>query len=97
MTLLLILTIKLNKMEVVRQITTEQLETITNQQKDLNTILVNIGMVESQKHMLLHQIADLNNLIEETKNKLQEEYGAININLTDGSYTEIEPEAVVEA
>jgi hypothetical protein len=84
-------------MEVVRQITKEQLETITNQQKDLNAILVNIGMLESQKHMLLHQMADLNNLIEETKNKLQEEYGAININLTDGSYTEIEPEAVVEA
>jgi predicted nucleic acid-binding Zn-ribbon protein len=97
MTLLLILTIKLNKMEVVRQITTEQLETITNQQKDLNALLVNIGVIESQKHMLLHQMADLNNLIEETKNKLQEEYGAININLTDGSYTEIEPEAVVEA
>ena len=84
-------------MEVVKQITTEQLETITNQQKDLNTLLVNIGIAESQKHMLLHQMADLNNLIEETKNKLQEEYGAININLTDGSYTEIEPEAVVEA
>jgi len=84
-------------MEVVRQITKEQLETITNQQKDLNTLLVNIGITESQKHMLLHQMADLNNLIEETKNKLQEEYGAININLTDGSYTDIEPEAVVEA
>ena len=84
-------------MEVVKQITTEQLETITNQQKDLNTLLVNIGIAESQKHMLLHQMADLNNLIEETKNKLQEEYGAININLTDGSYTDIEPEAVVEA
>ena len=84
-------------MEVVRQITKEQLETITNQQKDLNALLVNIGVMESQKHMLLHQMADLNNLIEETKNKLQEEYGAININLTDGSYTEIESEAVVEA
>ena len=84
-------------MEVVRQITTEQLETITNQQKDLNTLLVNIGIAESQKHMLLHQMADLNNTIEDTKNKLQEEYGAININLTDGSYTDIEPEAVVEA
>ena len=84
-------------MELVKQITTEQLETITNQQKDLNALLVNIGVVESQKHMLLHQMADLNNLIEETKNKLQEEYGAININLTDGSYTEIESEAVVEA
>ena len=42
-------------------------------------------------------MADLNNLIEETKNQLQEEYGAININLTDGSYTDIEPEAAVEA
>ena len=84
-------------MEVVRQITQEQLETITNQQKDLNTLLVNIGIAESQKHMLLHQMADLNNTIEDTKNKLQEEYGAININLTDGSYTDIEPEAVVEA
>jgi predicted nucleic acid-binding Zn-ribbon protein len=84
-------------MEVVRQITKEQLETITNQQKDLNALLVNIGVVESQKHMLLHQMADLNNLIEETKNQLQEEYGAININLTDGSYTDIEPEAAAEA
>jgi predicted nucleic acid-binding Zn-ribbon protein len=82
-------------MEVVKQITQEQLETITNQQKDLNALLVNVGIVESQKHGLLHQIAELNNTIEETKNKLQEEYGAININLTDGSYTEIEAEAEV--
>ena len=37
-------------MEVVKQITKEQLETITNQQKDLNTLLTNIGIVESQKH-----------------------------------------------
>jgi predicted nucleic acid-binding Zn-ribbon protein len=82
-------------MEVVKQITQEQLETITNQQKDLNALLVNVGIVESQKHGLLHQIAELNNTIEETKSKLQEEYGAININLTNGSYTEIEAEAEV--
>jgi predicted nucleic acid-binding Zn-ribbon protein len=82
-------------MEVVKQITQEQLETITNQQKDLNALLVNVGIVESQKHGLLHQIAELNNAIEDTKSKLQEEYGAININLTDGSYTEIEAEAEV--
>jgi len=30
--------------------------------------------------------------ITDTKNKLQEEYGAINIDLSDGSYTEIEQE-----
>ena len=79
-------------MEIVRQITQEQLETIVKYQKDLGALLSNIGLLESQKHSLLHQLADINKAIEDTKNKLQEEYGAINIDLSDGSYTEIEQE-----
>jgi predicted nucleic acid-binding Zn-ribbon protein len=77
-------------MEITKQITEEQLEKITNQQKDLNALLTNIGILESQKHGFLHQIADVNKLIEEFKEELQKEYGAININLADGSYTEVE-------
>jgi hypothetical protein len=77
-------------MEVVKQITKEQLETITNQQKDLSTLLTNIGLVESQKHGFLHQLRDLNEAIETFKMELQSQYGAININLEDGSYTEIQ-------
>ena len=53
-------------------------------------MLSNIGVLESQKHALLHQIAEVNKEIEETKAELENEYGAININLEDGSYTEIE-------
>jgi hypothetical protein len=79
-------------MEVVKQITKEQLETITNQQKDLSTLLTNIGLVESQKHGFLHQLRDLNEAIETFKMELQSQYGAININLEDGSYTEIKEE-----
>lgn len=79
-------------MEVVKQITKEQLATITNQQKDLNTLLTNIGIVESQKHGFLHQLRDLNEAIEVFKNELQAQYGAVNINLEDGSYTEIKEE-----
>lgn len=79
-------------MEVVKQITKEQLTTITNQQKDLNTLLTNIGIVESQKHGFLHQLRDLNEAIEVFKNELQAQYGAVNINLEDGSYTEIKEE-----
>lgn len=79
-------------MEVVKQITKEQLETIVNQQKDLQALLTNIGLLESQKHGFLHQIADVNKAIEEFKTKLQEEYGPININLEDGTYTEIAEE-----
>jgi predicted nucleic acid-binding Zn-ribbon protein len=77
-------------MKKTKKITTEQLETITSQQKELNTLLTNIGMLESQKHGLLHQIAEVNKGVEDFKSKLQEEYGAININLSDGSYTDVE-------
>jgi predicted nucleic acid-binding Zn-ribbon protein len=82
-------------MEVVKQITKEQLEKITTQQKDLQALLTNIGVLESQKHGFLHQIAEVNKLIEEFKNELQEEYGPININLEDGTYTDIEEETPV--
>ena len=72
------------------KITKEQLDKITDQQKALNMMLSNIGVLESQKHALLHQIAEVNKEIEETKAELEKEYGAININLEDGSYTELE-------
>ncbi len=72
------------------KITKEQLDKITDQQKALNMMLTNIGVLESQKHALLHQIAEVNKEIEDTKVELENEYGAININLEDGSYTELE-------
>jgi len=74
----------------VKKITEEQLETLSKQQKNLSDILTNIGVLESQKHGYLHQLADVNKTIEEFKLELQEQYGSININLQDGSYTEIE-------
>lgn len=77
-------------MEVVKQITKEQLEKIVSQQKDLGSLLTNVGILETQKHATLHQIADLNKEIEMFKSELEAQYGAININLEDGSYTEIE-------
>ena len=79
-------------MEVVKQITKEQLETITKHQKDLGALLSNIGLLETQKHSLLHQVADVNRSSEEFKAELEKQYGAINIDLSDGSYTDIEPD-----
>ena len=74
----------------VKKITEEQLETLSKQQKDLSDILTNIGILESQKHSYLHQLADVNKSVEDFKLELQEQYGNVNINLLDGSYTEIE-------
>ena len=70
----------------------EQLTKIKDQQEKLNELIHNIGLLESQKHGLLHEIAKVNVDIEEYKQELEKEYGAININLEDGTYKEIEEE-----
>ena len=67
----------------------EELKTIQEQQTKLNELVHNIGLLESQKHGLLHKIAAANKDIEEYKTVLEKEYGAININVEDGTYTEI--------
>ena len=67
----------------------EELKTIQEQQTKLNELVSNIGLLESQKHGLLHEIAGVNKDIEEYKEVLEKEYGAININVEDGTYTEI--------
>ena len=74
------------------KITTEQLEAIQKHQKDLNKSLTNIGFLETQKHGLLHEYAGLVDDIEKYKKELEDIYGAINVNIEDGSYTEIEAE-----
>ncbi len=82
--------------KVENKITEDQLKTIQDQQGKLTEIISRIGVLESQKHHLLHEISSVNEDIEETKKSLEEEYGAVNINVEDGSYTLIEEEAVVE-
>ena len=67
----------------------EELKLIQEQQKQLNELVSNIGLLESQKHGLLHEIAGANKEIEDYKEILEAEYGAINIDLENGTYTEI--------
>ena len=85
---------KVKKMDtdVVKKITDEQLETVKKHQQDLNKSLTNIGFIETQKHSLLHEYACLVEDIESYKKELEEQYGAININIEDGTYTDIEKE-----
>tara|TARA_R110000787_G_scaffold286170_1_gene403555 strand:+ start:820 stop:1077 length:258 start_codon:yes stop_codon:yes gene_type:complete len=80
------------KSKEVSKITDEQLEVITKHQKDLNKSLTNIGFLETQKHNLLHEYAGIVDDIEKYKKELEDVYGAININIEDGTYTEIEKE-----
>ena len=81
-------------MAKAKKITKKELELIRELQKNLNQTIQNIGLLESQKHGLLHEIAEHNKGIEEFKTKLESNYGSVNISLEDGAYTNIEKEDV---
>tara|TARA_R100001460_G_scaffold1260_2_gene4823 strand:+ start:1288 stop:1536 length:249 start_codon:yes stop_codon:yes gene_type:complete len=74
------------------KITKEELEKAKKQQEDLQKVILDIGVIETKKHAMLHQIADINTEIEELKKVLEEKYGHVNINLEDGTYTPVENE-----
>tara|TARA_Y100000114_G_C11472338_1_gene191432 strand:+ start:45 stop:293 length:249 start_codon:yes stop_codon:yes gene_type:complete len=76
----------------VKKITDHQLKKITDQQKRLNDVLTNIGVLEVQKHNLAQQVKNISEEIEKTKLELEEEYGKVNINLANGTYEEIKEE-----
>ena len=82
----------MKKVEETKVIKADQLEIIKEHQLKLNKALTNIGFLETQKHSLLHDYAGIVDDVEKYKIELEEEYGAININIEDGSYTVIEKE-----
>ena len=70
----------------------DQLKKIQEQQAAVTKILNEVGYLEANKHGLLHELAGVNQEIENFKGELEKEYGAVNINLEDGTYAAIEKE-----
>ncbi len=74
------------------KITKEELDVAVKHQEDLQKVILDLGVIETKKHAMLHKVADINLEIEEFKKVLEEKYGHVNINLEDGTYTEVEDE-----
>ena len=77
----------------MNKIKEEELKNIIDQQSKLSKAINEIGLLETRKHALLHEVALINQEAEELKQELEKSYGQVNINLEDGSYTKIEKEA----
>ena len=75
-----------------KKIKDEELKKIVEITKQQNEMLRTIGVLEAQKQGVLVQLADNNKSLEAVKKDLEDEYGQVNVNLEDGSYTEIEKE-----
>ena len=72
----------------------EELKLIKEQQQNLSKFVNEIGVIETQKHGLLHELAVVNKDIKDYKEVLESQYGPINIDLEDGSYTVLKKENV---
>ena len=73
----------------------EELKTVKEQQDKIAKILGELGFLETQKHALLHEIADLNEKTNDFKKELEKSYGQIEINLENGSYSKLKKEEEV--
>ena len=80
----------------VKKIKDEQLEELQGKLKMIDGIRMQVGTLENQKFAYLNQMAVVQQELQKMQNDLQEEYGKVSINITDGTITEI-PEEEDEA
>lgn len=79
------------------KITEEQLKSIQDLVGQINNGQLQIGQLETQKHALLHQIAEVQKILKDNQDELEKEYGKVNVNIQDGTITPIEEEGDVKA
>ena len=79
-------------MSEAKKIKKEELESIQNLVKQINSGQLQIGQLETQKHMLLHQIAEIQKGLKNLQEDLEKEYGKVNVNIEDGTITPIKEE-----
>ena len=72
------------------KITKNELESLQEQEQKKGAILHDLGLLETQKHDLLHFYSDILTQQNIEKKELEEKYGKVNVNLNDGSYKLIE-------
>lgn len=84
-------------MSTENKIKEEQLKSLQEKVGAIQNLQAQIGGIEMQKHMALHQVAAAQEDLQKLQAELEEEYGKVSINIQDGTYEEIVEEAEVEA
>ena len=68
------------------KLTEKELKEVQELQNTLYKLTTDVGVLETQKHAILHELAGVNQKQEEVKKTLEDKYGSININLKDGTF-----------
>ena len=80
-------------MSTEMKIKDEQLQDLQQKVGTIQQLQGQVGVLEGQKHLLLHQLAGAQDELQKLQVALEDEYGKININIQDGTYEEIKEEA----
>jgi len=67
------------------KITEEQLQKVQNIVNAINRAQLELGMIETKKHSLLHQVANIQDQLTVMQTELEKEYGSGDINIQDGT------------
>ena len=76
----------------VNKVTDEELKSVQEKVNNINQTQMQIGGLEAQKHIALHQITNLQEELQVIQKTLEDKYGKVSVNLTDGTISEIPEE-----
>tara|TARA_B100001094_G_C17865435_1_gene639471 strand:- start:389 stop:664 length:276 start_codon:yes stop_codon:yes gene_type:complete len=68
-----------------QKITDEQLKKVQEVINAINRGQLELGGLETRKHMILHQISSIQDQLSAMQNEFKEQYGTIDINVQDGT------------
>ncbi len=71
----------------------EQLQELQKLVGNLQQGQASLGQLEMQKFSILNAVQELDKQLKDIQDKLQEEYGRVSIDISNGAITEIEDEA----
>ena len=72
------------------KITDEELKLIQEKVQEINNLQMQVGGLEIQKQMGVMQVNQAQGQLGELQKTLEEKYGKVSVNLTDGTIKEIE-------
>ena len=73
----------------VNKVTDEELKSVQEKVNNINQTQMQIGGLEAQKHIALHQITNLQDELQVVQKTLEDKYGKVSVNLQTGEITEI--------
>jgi len=67
-----------------KKIKEQELEKLQGLVQKLNSVITDLGVLETQKHTLLHAYSEIDSELGEFKKELNESYGDASINISTG-------------